>query len=364
MFGQSDSIFGDDGMLPAGYGAAPPTTVIPRGVQQMPGTVVVAESAIHPSIPQVPGTVVVAAPAMPQGVPQVPGTVVVAEAALPKGVPQVPGTVVAPAPVTRAPVQAQGARPLTLPAGTVMAPPSPAVRVAGPLPTAGRGGYSIAGGLPPLPTGAPPLPGGHLIRGAQVNMPLPGRPIYAPAYPSDVAQFGIRDGWSRQGATSRSQLGAAWGAADTTTYRDYRSANYASDGYVYRVYVAAPGQPIDVFKNGKVVAAKITASSSPAAYSAIMGELQGQKRADPALIVTAINAATLVATSAIQATAPHHHKRRKKFDSGPLSVPPADPVSTGVPTWVWVAGGGVALLGLGWLVFGGKKSGESGKAAA
>jgi hypothetical protein len=82
---------------------------------------------------------------------------------------------------------------------------------------------------------------------------------------------------------------------------------------------------------------------------------------DPAILVAAINAAALVGTAAIQAAGGQTGKgkskgKKKKFDSGALSVPPPDASGGGVPKWVWVAGGGVALLGLGFLVFGRKRA--------
>lgn len=184
-------------------------------------------------------------------------------------------------------------------------------------------------------------PGGHYINYPERNMPYPGRPVGASPWPSD-AQRDMRD-WPSQ-----------WGAAapPVPSHRDYRSANFATDGYMYRVY---SDQSIDVFKGGKLVTPKLTAQSSPAAHAAIMAEVGGRKKVDPAVLTAAINAALLVGTTAIQALQQQQQQRgkRRKFDSSALSVPPPEPApSGGVPTWVWVAGGGIALLGIGFLVLG------------
>jgi len=322
MFGSADGgMFGEDGMLGSSYGITEQvvTKTAASHAPQVPGTVVGMERALPAGVRAVPGTVVGAERALPTGVRAVPGTVVGAERPLPAGVKAVPGSTVVAVPMQQVP---------------------------GPRPTQqqlnqGRGGYSIDNGLPPLPTGAPMYPGGHEIR-LNNNMPLPGRPVAAPPYPSDVQRYGIRDGW---------------GAPAQLTHKDYPSANYARDGYVYRVY---SDHSIDVYVRGKLVTQHMTAESAPAAYKAISDELRTGRKVDPAVIAAAINATALVATTAL---APHP-KHRKKFDAGPMPVPPAEPVaSPGVPVWVWVAGGSVLALGVGFMVFGGKKDHDKREAA-
>lgn len=329
MYGSE--MFGEDGTFAAGYGESP------AGAPQVPGTVIGVE-AVMPGVQQVPGTVVGVEAALPAGVKAQPGTVIGMEAAMPAGVKAQPGTVVV--------------------AGATAARPVQEFAQVRPLSTVGRGGRSIDGGLPPLPR-ATGLDSTLWMSGLGTNMPLPGRPVGAQPYPYDMQRF--------RGETVGSYFGPMkpginyWSGADIP-YKDYKSANYATDGYVYRLY-ADPAQSIDVFKSGKLTAAKITATSSPAAYNAIRAEIAGQKRVDPALLVAAINAATIIGAAAITATGPattasgSKPKRSKKFEVSAASAPPPEPVaSPGLPVWVWVAGGGVVVLGLGLMLFGGHKA--------
>jgi hypothetical protein len=313
MFGTtSDSMFGEDGTFAGDYGA-PPAMPVP-GVPQVPGTVISAEAALPAGVKAQPGTVIVSQTPLPAGVKAQPGTVVVADVSAASRVPEF---------------------------ATVR-----------PLSTVGRGGRSINGGLPPLPAGQPPGIDTTLwMTGLGTNMPLPGRPVGSTPYPYDMQRF--------RGETVGSYFGQMkpgmdyWSGTDVT-YRDVKSVNYAADGYVYRVY-NDPEQSIDVIKKGKLVAKRITAASSPAAYNAIMAEIQGKKRVDPALLVAAINAGTIIGVAAVSALGPKP-KKRKAFEASAAAAPVAEPVSTGIPTWVWVAGGGVVLAGIGLMVFSGRHS--------
>jgi hypothetical protein len=135
------------------------------------------------------------------------------------------------------------------------------------------------------------------------------------------------------------------------TYRDVQSVNYATDGYVYRLY-ADPAQSIDVIKNGATAVKGMTAATNPAAYKAIMDEVQGKQSAKTALIVTAINAAALVGVTAITAGQKKRKVTKRKFAPSTVAAPPAD---AGIPTWVWFAGGGVVLAGIGLIVMSGRQ---------
>ena len=308
MYGTtSDSMFGDDGTFAGDYGAPPP----------MPA----------PGVPQVPGTVISAEAALPPGVKAQPGTVIVSQTPLPPGVRAQPGTVVV------------------------------ATNV-------GRGGRSINGGLPPLPAGVPPGIDPTLwMTGLGTNMPLPGRPVGSTPYPYDMQRFrgGTVGGYfapMKPGTDYWS--GTAADSPTPATSRDVKSVNFASDGYTYRIYTWGPKYPdgmtqyIDVIKNGKVVVESMSAESSPAAYKAIMDEVQGKQRANTALILTAINAAALIGAAAISAGRKPRRKKAKKptFDASGMATPPAD---AGIPMWVWFAGGGVVLAGIGLIVMSGRQ---------